>query len=145
MFNRTQGDIDRIVQSFCDELDDSANEIRQSSLATKSADFAPAAAQLKTFNEAIWKITASLVLTAPSGKPSLSTAKFAAEMLFTVTLLALAYLNDKQIKLLQPSQVMPQLGAFCQLVISLKKKYIIRMGCCLVTLLWEKTKSDYGM
>jgi hypothetical protein len=112
MFNRTQGDIDRIVQSFCDELDDSANEIRQSSLATKSADFAPAAAQLKTFNEAIWKITASLVLTAPSGKPSLSTAKFAAEMLFTMTLLALAYLGDKQIKLLQPSQVMPPLGTF---------------------------------
>ena len=65
--NRTQADIDRIVQSFCDELDASAAEIRQSCAAAKSADFTPAAAQLKTFNEAIWKITASLVLTDPSG------------------------------------------------------------------------------
>ena len=62
----TKADVDRVVQSFCDEPDASAAEICQS-CASKSADFHPAAAQLKTFNEAIWKITASLVLTAPSG------------------------------------------------------------------------------
>jgi len=69
VFKRSQTDIDRIVQSFCDELDTSAAEIRQSCAAANSADFIPAAGQLKTFNEAIWKITASLVLTAPSGCP----------------------------------------------------------------------------
>jgi hypothetical protein len=67
LFPRTQSDVDRIVQSFCHELDASAAEIRAAAASAKTADFTPAASELKTFNEAIWKITASLVLTWPTG------------------------------------------------------------------------------
>jgi len=39
---------------------------KQASEANKTGDFCLTANQLKSFNEAIWKITASLVLTVPS-------------------------------------------------------------------------------
>lgn len=82
------------MQSFCNELDLSAAEIRQAYAATKMAEFTPAAAQLKTFNEAIWKITASLVLTSPSGKNSSDIKCFVTFMIgFVFQILNWKYLN----------------------------------------------------